>query len=203
MIRENGGTPTPAECRKDICSYTFDEYVNMVKAFHGYAAPGVLIGGFMVDAAYRHLPEGHEYDVVCETTKCLPDAAQLLTPCTIGNGWLTILNLGRYAITLYDKHTGQGVRVAIDAATLDKAQEIKAWFLKLKPKKEQDEALLDEEIRNMGAGICSISQVTVNLDALKKRKRSSIAVCPECKEAYPREDGELCRGCQGEAPYHK
>ena len=29
----------------------------------------------------------------------------------------------------------------------------------------------------------------------------SIGLCPVCGEAYPREDGEICRGCQGEAPY--
>ena len=41
----------------NICSYTFEEYVERVRAFHGFAAPGVLIGGFMVDAACRSLPE--------------------------------------------------------------------------------------------------------------------------------------------------
>ena len=30
---------------------------------------------------------------------------------------------------------------------------------------------------------------------------SVIGVCPQCGEAYPREDGPICRGCQGEAPY--
>jgi hypothetical protein len=38
-----------------------------------------------------------------------PDAVQILTPCTVGNGWMRILNLGRYAVTLNDKFTGEGV----------------------------------------------------------------------------------------------
>ena len=41
----------------NICSYTFEEYVERVRSFHGFAAPGVVIGGFMVDLAYQHLPE--------------------------------------------------------------------------------------------------------------------------------------------------
>lgn len=30
---------------------------------------------------------------------------------------------------------------------------------------------------------------------------SAIGLCPMCGEAYPKEDGPVCRGCQGEAPY--
>ena len=60
---------------------------------------GVVIGGFMVDMAYKHLPEGVLLDAFCETEKCLPDAIQLLTPCTMGNGWLKVNNIGRFALT--------------------------------------------------------------------------------------------------------
>lgn len=30
---------------------------------------------------------------------------QLLTPCTVGNGWLRIMNFGIYAVSLFDKRT--------------------------------------------------------------------------------------------------
>ena len=80
-----------------IKSYMFQEFVDLVSSFHGYAAPGVIIGGFMVDLAYRYLPEEGLFDALCETPKCLPDAIQLLTPCTLGNGWLTVVNTGRFA----------------------------------------------------------------------------------------------------------
>jgi formylmethanofuran dehydrogenase subunit E len=48
-----------------ILAYTFDEYAALVRSFHGSAAPGVMIGGFMIDLVYRHLPPGGLYDVVC------------------------------------------------------------------------------------------------------------------------------------------
>ncbi|HNQ47588.1 MAG TPA: formylmethanofuran dehydrogenase subunit E family protein [Syntrophorhabdus sp.] len=57
-----------------VLEYTFEEYTEIVKKFHGAAAPGVLIGGFMVDAAIRNLPDGILYDAICETKSCLPDA---------------------------------------------------------------------------------------------------------------------------------
>jgi formylmethanofuran dehydrogenase subunit E len=184
-----------------IRSYTFEEFVEKVRTFHTFAAPGVLIGGFMVDLAYQHLPEEGLYDAIAETPKCLPDAIQLLTPCTVGNGWLTILKLGRYAVTLYDKRTGEGIRVFLDPAKIEPWSEIKNWFFKLKPKKEQDDQLLMRQIEDAGASICSIQHVRVDGRLLDKRHRAGFAVCPRCKESYPVEDGAFCLACQDEAPY--
>ncbi len=184
-----------------ICSYTFEEYVERVERFHGFAAPGVLIGGFMVDLAYRHLPKEGLFDAISETPKCLPDAVQLLTPCTVGNGWLTVMNLGRYAITLYNKRTGEGVRVFLDPRKIEPWSEIKNWFFKLKPKKEQDEKLLMKQIKEAGADVCSVQQVRVAGRVLEKRHRAGFAVCPRCKESYPVDDGTLCLACQDVDPY--
>jgi formylmethanofuran dehydrogenase subunit E len=185
----------------NIRSYTFEEYVERVTAFHGFAAPGVLIGGFMVHLAHQHLPQDGVFDAICETAKCLPDAIQLLTPCTIGNGWLTIINIGRYALTLYDKSNGEGIRVSIDPDRIEAWPEINSWLFKLKSKKEQDYQLLMEQIRESGMSICRIERVRVAPRFLEKKHRGKIAVCPNCKEAYPFADGAICLGCQGEVPY--
>lgn len=103
----------------NICTYSFEEYLHLVKSFHGHLAPGLIIGGFMVDLAMKNLPEGEFFDAVCETPVCLPDAVQVLTPCTIGNGWLSIVHFGRFAVTLYEKYTGAGVRVYLDTEKLN------------------------------------------------------------------------------------
>ena len=86
-----------------ICGLTFDQYIEKIKGFHGHVAPGMVLGGFMVDLAYRNLPDGEFFDAVCETRACLPDAIQILTPCTVGNGWLKIVNLGRFALSFFEK----------------------------------------------------------------------------------------------------
>ena len=122
----------------NIGSYSFDEFLQLVKSFHGHIAPGLIIGGFMVDVALRQLPAEVLFDAISETRTCLPDAMQLLTPCTIGNGWLKVVNLGRFALNLYDKYEGDGVRVWMDAAKVADWPEINNWYLKLKPKTEQD-----------------------------------------------------------------
>jgi formylmethanofuran dehydrogenase subunit E len=180
-----------------IRDYTFEEFLERVKAFHGYEAPGVIIGGFMVDLAYHHLPEGGFLDALCETPKCLPDAIQLLTPCTVGNGWLTVINVGRFALTLFEKESGQGVRVFIDSQKLEAWPELKAWFFKLRPKKEQDSDRLASQIKEAGCEICAVQKVKIANQFLKRPKRGSLTVCPECKEGYPLADGPLCSACSG------
>jgi formylmethanofuran dehydrogenase subunit E len=187
----------------NIGPYTLEEYKNLVKSFHGYVAPGLMIGGFMVDHALNHLPEGDFFDVVCETRVCLPDAVQLLTPCTIGNGWLKILDLGRYALTLYEKYGGKGVRVYLDVRTLDKWPNIKNWFLKLKPKDQHDSNGLLEEIEEAQATILGMSAVELRSDHMGKKRKDIIAICPSCGEAYRAVSQGLCKACCGEVVYLK
>ncbi len=180
-----------------VVSPTFEEFAAMVKAFHGSIAPGIMIGRSMVDLALRCLPKDGLYDVICETAKCLPDAVQLLTPCSIGNGWLKIIDTGRFALAFYDKATGKGIRVFIDPEKLGVWPEIRNWFLKLTPKKEQDTARLMKEIEEAGSDICSVESIEVSLDLVKKEKGGPIALCPSCGEPYPSGRGAVCPACRG------
>jgi formylmethanofuran dehydrogenase subunit E len=185
-----------------ICSYTYKQYCDKVKSFHGYLAPGVIIAGFMTDLACRNLPSHTLFDAICETTACLPDAVTLLTPCTVGNKWLKIIDVGRYAMTFYDKDTGEGVRVYLDLARLEQWPAIKEWFLKLKPKEQQDNEHLLAQIKEAGTGICGIERVKVAREFLRKHAKKSIAICPVCHEAYRSEDGDLCPACKDKClPY--
>ncbi len=184
-----------------ICGRTYDEYIEMIKAFHGHVAPGVVLGGFMVDLAYRNLPQGEYFDAISETRSCLPDAIQLLTPCTVGNGWLRIIDLGRFAMSLFEKYTGNGVRVYVDSQKLGDWPELKTFLFKLKPKKEQDSEVLMGEINLAHTSIFGVQKVMVDLDSIKSHHRDTFAVCPLCGEGYPENDGKICLGCQGKAPY--
>lgn len=74
-----------------ICGYSIDEYIIKVKEFHGHLAPGLLIGGFMVDTAMRNLPSGEFFDVLCETA-AVPTPYRSLRPApmaTAGSRWST------------------------------------------------------------------------------------------------------------------
>ena len=159
------------------------------------------MGGFMVDLALRRMPEGVLFDALSETRSCLPDAIQLLTPCTVGNGWLKIFNLGRYALSLYDKHQGNGFRVFVDPKKVRLWPEIESWFFKLRTKDEVDQELLLKEIKEADSELYGVHAVCLQPRFLKRQSKGSIGTCNICREPYPVKDGAICRACQGEAPY--
>jgi len=182
-------------------SFDLEDYIHRVKSFHGHLAPGVIIGGFMVHLALTRMPEGVLFDAISETPACVPDAIQLLTPCTVGNGWLKIINLGRFALSLYDKYQGNGFRVFLDPGKLEKWPDIKEWFLKLKSRSEQSHKDILFQIKKAGVEICGVCPVQIKPEFLKKRDKGKIVICPSCAEAYPLKDGSICLACQGNSPY--
>lgn len=184
-----------------IRGMSIDEYLGKVKAFHGHLAPGMVCGGFMVELAYRSLPEDALFDAISETRACLPDAIQVLTPCTIGNGWFRIVDTGRFAIALYDKYTGEGVRVALDPDRLAAWPETLIWAMKLKPKKEQDKKRLFKEIIEAGPRLYKIEPVFV--DRHKFHKKGKIFTCETCMESFRASEGGICPACKGDAPFSK
>jgi formylmethanofuran dehydrogenase subunit E len=181
--------------------YTFRASLELIRTFHGHVAPGLVIGLKMVDLARQQLPRDILFDALCETASCLPDAVQLLTPCTVGNTWLTIRDLGKFALTLYDKSNGRGCRVFLDPAKLAAWPQLYDWYYKRKSKAEQDFNGLIDDIRQAGADCLSQVQVEIAPIHLTRRSKGPIATCPVCGEAYPEKHGDLCRGCQGQTPY--
>ena len=95
----------------NIGAYTFSQFHGIAEEFHGCAAPGLLIGGYMVELAKGMLPEGTLFEAVAETSKCLPDAVQLLSLCSTGKTEYLFCNIIRnriiiqilYIVTIYPK----------------------------------------------------------------------------------------------------
>jgi formylmethanofuran dehydrogenase subunit E len=184
-----------------IGKYSFEEYLCQLQSFHGNLAPGLVVGGFMVELALKSFPQGELFNAICETSMCLPDALQLLTSSTVGNGRITVLNFGRFAIALYGIGSGKGVRVYLDSSKLERYPEIKSWFLKLKTKQEQNRELLLSQMKEAGERILSVQRIRVEPAPLKRGRMGPVAVCPVCGEAYPVRSGNACSACQGESPY--
>lgn len=181
--------------------YTFEETMEMIRCFHGFPAPGLVLGVKMVSYAMDNLPENILFDAICETSSCLPDAVQILTLCTIGNAWLKVVDLGKFAVTLYDKSTGKGFRVYLDPYKLIRWPEFYGWFYKLKPKKDQDTERLLNEIQTADTNVLTIEKVQIKPSYLIKESKGPITTCLICNEAFPEKDGRICKGCQGQNPY--
>ncbi len=182
-------------------SYNFANFLERITVFHGYPAPGLVIAGKMVDLGLKAVPDGCLFDAIAETCNCLPDAVQMLTPCTVGNGWLKVLDLGRFALAFYDKQSGRGVRVYLHPRKVARWEAIDCWFFKHKEKGEQDTQRLLTEIRQAGEQILETEKIRVHSRYLTKSSVGTRALCARCGESYPLKHGDLCRACQGASPY--
>lgn len=183
-----------------ICGRTPEELIRDIENFHGFVAPGLLIGAYMVDLAYQKLEKDVEADAIVETKHCLPDAVQIFTPCTIGNGWLKIVDLDKYALTLYNRHTFMGFRIWLDLKKTEDFPYIYTWFMGLVSKNELPKDILVRDIIKAGHTVLSFSPVLVTQHTNREKKNQCL-VCGHCHEAYSAAQGELCLACQGKGYY--
>lgn len=164
------------------------EQIRQLSSFHTYAAPGILIGAFMVDYALELLgisPDKKLYGV-CETPKCLPDALQVMARCTTGNNRLNVVPIGKFAITLNgpsDTETAGAVRVYLDLEKVKRYPTLDLWYSNsLSFDKHTMGDKLRDEIFRAGRDVLSFEKVTVGVRAKKKWKS---VTCPGCGETVP------------------
>jgi formylmethanofuran dehydrogenase subunit E len=184
-----------------ICGMSLSDLLVRMEEFHGYRSPGLLLGGMMLDSALRELGETPYLNVVTETVVCLPDAVQLLTPCTTGNGFLQVLDWGKFALAAYDRMTLSGVRVWLKPDALTDFPLISQWFDRANrpPEKPPFDELASEI---MAAGETITDQRPVCLHrALKEAARVPTGRCPECGEFYALRLGPACPACRQEGYY--
>jgi len=183
-----------------ICGLTMQDYLIKAEEFHGHLSPGVTMGGFLVDAAWELLGPTPYINAVVETVVCLPDAVQMLTPCTLGNGFMQILDWGKFALTLYDRETLKGARAWVDRERVAERPAIAGWFLRgagglVLPKDE-----VVAEIARQGRELLQVRPVSLPA-ALKSQDKVATGPCPACGESYPLRQGPACLACQGQAYY--
>ena len=181
--------------------FSYDDFIEKARAFHGCASPGLMIGASMVELALHSLGRIRRYHALCETTRDLPDAIQLLTPCTTGNGRLHVLDLGRFALTLYRQFDGKGVRVSLDLAGTEGWPHIRRWALGRESSDEKSLVRLEREIRKAGISILSASPVQMKTVFLQEPSQETMTACIACGEPHPLAAGPLCRACAGHSPY--
>jgi formylmethanofuran dehydrogenase subunit E len=185
-----------------VCGQPYEDFFNTIEKFHGWRAPGVVIGGFMVDLAQERIGPNVEADAIVETIHCLPDAVQLFTPCTYGNGWMKVVDWDRFALTLYNKKTLEGIRVWLDIEKCKRFPDIYNWYMRLVPKRDLPLDVLLKRIEEAGRQMLSSVPVRV-IQRHGKIKKGTMAICSQCGEAYPTSQGDLCLSCQGKGYYER
>ncbi|MBP7633020.1 hypothetical protein KBA41_02535 [Candidatus Ozemobacteraceae bacterium] len=191
---------------------TFEQAVERVYAFHTKRAPGIYIGVAMVQYAVEALgAENREkLNAVCETSTCLPDCLQVLVGCTVGVRYLKLREeIGRYAFTLFNRNTGEGVRVFIDLDKIesDETPELYRFFYRTRHvpdnrSREESAKKVVEEFSRVGRRILGLQRVQL----LKYGKEEILPAkrCPTCRESFlaRSEAQETCDVCSGASAYY-
>ncbi|MBF0503429.1 MAG: formylmethanofuran dehydrogenase subunit E family protein [Candidatus Riflebacteria bacterium] len=193
----------------------FEALAERVFSFHTKRAPGIYIGVAMVDLARDVLgPVKGKLNAIAETQACLSDVIQIMTGCTVGNRYLRVMPaLGRYALTLFDREDGRGVRVWADPAKIDagKTPEMYNFFHRTRDAdvekggsaRELSCIKIIEEFRIVGRSILDSQKVFVINHG--KPPMLPAVVCPSCGETYLQrcEMHKQCDFCSGENVYFK
>lgn len=184
-------------CEMTVCGRSLEDFLGKIEKFHGWKAPGLVLGGFMVDWALELIGPDVEADAIVETSHCLPDAIQIFTPCTFGNGWMKVLDWDKFAISLYDRREYTGYRVWLDLNKARSFPSIYNWYMRLVPKKDLPLDTLLDTILNARRSVLSYCPIKVTRFYERKKKGTTI-ICPRCGESYSSVQGEQCFACQGE-----
>jgi len=185
-----------------VCGMDLKNYLIEMEEFHGGRSPGMLVGAVLLDAAMAKMKNTRELGVVAETINCLPDAVQLLTPCTVGNGWLRIFNWSKFAITAYDRMNFKGVRAWLVAEAIPDWPAVHQWFNRPDPLKGMPP--FDELAESFLAGrhaLVDTSETLILDNKLTDDRPKETGLCPDCRESYPLSWGDRCPACQGMAYY--
>lgn len=169
-----------------------------LERFHGALVPGLIIGAYMVELAYEKLGDADMVDAVVESKKCISDAVQLMTSCTLGNGWLRVYDWGIFAITLYDKKSKQGIRVYLDPAKLPVGSITYKWFFREIGRESHEE--VNKEVLKLKKSILSYEYVEVEIE---KKKSAKIINCAKCGYPFPSNGSNLCISCKEGITYYK
>jgi len=181
-----------------LCGISLEEYFLRMEEFHGVRSPGMVLSGLMVDQALAKLGHVPYLNVAAETVVCLPDAIQILTGCTIGNGFLQVFDWGKFALTAYDRRSLEGVRVWLEAGTMDRFPMVQRWFDRERgPNRKPAFDELAGEMLAAGAELMGWRNVRL-LRALKEEGRVPTGLCRGCGESHALRNGPMCPACRGD-----
>lgn len=123
----------------------YDEQLAKAAEFHGHLCGGIAIGTKM--AMYGMELLGMELNkknrnliVFLEIDRCMSDAVQSVTGCSMGRRSLKQMNYGKFAATFYDMETKEALRISdLDAnkkvKTAETKEEMIERFRKTPPEK--------------------------------------------------------------------
>jgi formylmethanofuran dehydrogenase subunit E len=178
----------------------FEIYYRKAADFHGHACAGIALGTKMTLAAMQYLGfdpslKNKKLMVFVEVDRCMTDAVQVITRCTLGHRSLKFIDYGKFAASFINLESGKGVRATIPES-FDSSGPIEEVADKIS-KMADSELVILEEIK--------IEIAPTDLPG-RSHKRT---FCQNCGERVVDgrdilKDGKmLCRACAGDRYYRK
>ena len=96
----------------------FDVYLKKAGDFHGHVCAGIALGTRISLAAMRALGlmpgvKNKNLIVYTEIDRCMTDAVQTVTGCSLGHRSLKHMDYGKFAATFINLDTGRAVRATV------------------------------------------------------------------------------------------
>ena len=101
----------------------YDEQLAKAKAFHGEICGGIAIGTklamYGMELMGMELNQRHKNLIVfLEIDRCMSDAVQAVTGCTMGKRSLKQMYYGKFAVTFYNMDNGESLSITWITAKL-------------------------------------------------------------------------------------
>lgn len=185
-----------------------EKIIKLATDLHGHLAPGIALGLRMSELALSNLGisrVGKHLIAISETARCLADAMQAATGCTLGHGNAFVEDYGRLAITIGEVKTNKGVRVALKENASNHSHLMNKWMMRLGKLTRGEEDELGIQVLEMDEKYFLIQNVEIN--RTQNFHSSDIVRCMGCSEPVPRglaiirENLVYCKACTGEAYY--
>lgn len=173
-----------------------EKFLAKAKEIHGDVCPGLVMGTRISLAGMRALgldPSKRNRDLIAfvEVDRCMTDAVQVVTGCSLGHRSLKYFDYGKFAAVFYDLPSGRAVRVTPIPESKPPPPDIISYW----------EAAPEEELVRIEE-----VEVDVSEDDLPGRPRSRV-ICGKCGEVvmdnrFVSHGGRtLCRACESGAYY--
>lgn len=182
--------------------------IELATALHGHLAPGVALGLRMSELALSRLnmSKGDKHLLgVCETSRCLADAMQAATGCTLGHGNAVVMEYGKLALTVADARNENGIRIALRDEVAGISPLMEKWMMRQGRLTKEEEKALGYLLLETSESCFDVQEVKVNVG--QKFENSQITRCAGCGELIPAKLsiklGEKChcKPCAGEGYY--
>lgn len=185
-----------------------EKTIKLATDLHGHLAPGIALGLRMSELALSNLgiSRGNKHLIaISETARCLADAMQAATGCTLGHGNALVEDYGKLSITVGDSRTNKGVRVSLRDYAHNHSPLMNKWMMRLGKLTRGEEDELGIQLLEMDEKYFLTQDVRIN--RTQNFHSSDIVRCRGCSEPVPRglaiikENTAYCKACTGEAYY--